>query len=65
MLLCEKYMVIRTDDHGTTYLLLDNLTEAQADICLARFTGHKQTYSKIAYTSKTRAKVISDNRIVE
>lgn len=65
MLLCERCMVIRTDDHGTTYLLLDNLTEEQADICLAKFSGHKQSYSKIIYTATSRAKVISDYGIVE
>jgi hypothetical protein len=63
-LLCEKCMVVRTDDHGSTVLVADCLTEAQADELIAGFHGHKQLYLKLYYTSKTRSKVIADHRVI-
>jgi len=58
-----KCMVIRTDEHGNAFLISENLTEAQADALLAKFHGHKQYYTKIFYTSLTRAQIVAQHGI--
>jgi len=40
------WQVWRIDDNGNTFLMRDDLTQAEADRVVAEFTarGHKQTY---------------------
>jgi len=61
----EHYMIVRADDHGRTFLFLDRLTVEQADDFFAHDRGHKQFYSKLSYTSETRAQVILEHEVIE
>ena len=53
------------DDNGNNFLVADKLSEADADVFICIFKGHKQHYQKIAYTSETRAIMISEYAILE
>jgi hypothetical protein len=61
----ERCMIVRTDDHGLTYLVLDGLFDYQAEAFLAQHYGHKQFYTKLAYRPSTRAQIILEHDIIE
>lgn len=63
-MICEKYMVVRMDDNGVAFIMAEDMTDLAADALVDEFFGHKQTYVKVAYTSKTRPVVVSQYKIV-
>lgn len=61
----QLWMVIRTDSHGKTYLMKDNLSSAAAEEMVTKFTlrGHRQMYEAIEYTAATKKAIIEQRRI--
>lgn len=57
------FMVIRTDDNGNNFLILENLNEIDADACVESYKGHKQFYSKLEYLD--RKILIEKHKIIE
>lgn len=47
----KRWLVLRTDDAGSVFLVRDGLNEASARALVATFTarGHKQTYYAFSY----------------
>ena len=66
----ELWMVVRTDFHGTSYLMQDELADKQAahdwmTSFLERQTkGHKQDYEVYPYTPENKAERMAYLRIM-
>lgn len=55
-----KYMILRSDDHGSVFLMVEGLTwkEAHTKLCDYESRGHKQTYTMVPYTDETKQEVM-------
>lgn len=59
-----RYMVIRSDDNGHTFLIQNDLTESDANALYKRvLTGHKQMYEIICYDPNDFHQIIKDRDI--
>ena len=58
------FMIIRTDDNGNNFLVIDNLSEIECNDLLSRIIGyHKQHYFKVEYFN--RLEIFQKYQIVE
>ena len=61
------WMVTRTDDNGSAYLVADKLTAGEARDMAAKMEarGHKQDYRTLGYPPGTRSSAMSREGVAE
>jgi len=59
------WMVVRSDDNGTTSIIKDNLPQIEAMEMVLAYTakGHKQLYQAFSYTPATKQALVARERI--